>query len=122
MPSSVLPLHRYASDTNICFFIKISVFQRPTDAAFFPETIHPSHRFRSFTAVSLVISSHENEANLKVVPPLLRQDVFYQEKQDGNYIHGYMVNSGFSESVLKWHHTHPEVPLRFSGTAGARVQ
>lgn len=50
---------------------------------------------------------------MTVVPPLLRRDVFRQEAKQGNYIHGYMVNSGFSENVCEWHRSHPETPLRF---------
>lgn len=34
-----------------------------------------------------------------VVPPLLRQDILSCEGTDGDYIHGYMVNAGFSENV-----------------------
>lgn len=86
--------------TNRCSLFFLKLFTRLT-------ALGASQR------LALSFRPMKNEANLKVVPPLLRQDVFYQEKQDGNYIHGYMVNSGFSESVLKWHHTHPEVPLRF---------
>lgn len=48
-----------------------------------------------------------------VVPPLLRADVFRQESSQGDYIHGYMVNSGFSESIMEWHKTHRKTPLRF---------
>ena len=33
--------------------------------------------------------------------------------RDGGYIHGYMLNAGFSQDVLEWHAAHPEVPLRF---------
>lgn len=50
---------------------------------------------------------------LSIIPPLLRQEVFEQEPLEGDYIHGYMVNSGFSEYVCRWHGEHPEVPLRF---------
>ena len=47
------------------------------------------------------------------VPPLLRQEVLDAKPVNGNYIHGYMLNAGFSEDVLKWHAEHPEVELRF---------
>ncbi len=33
--------------------------------------------------------------------------------RDGGYIHGYILNAGFSQDVLEWHAAHPEVPLRF---------
>ena len=38
---------------------------------------------------------------LSIIPPLLRQEVFEQESLEGDYIHGYMVNSGFSEYVCR---------------------
>ena len=31
----------------------------------------------------------------------------------GNYILGYMLNSGFSHDVMHWHYDHPETELRF---------
>lgn len=51
--------------------------------------------------------------NICVVPPLLRQEVFQLETTQGNYIHGYMVNSGFSRSIYEWHNKRPDIPLRF---------
>lgn len=57
-----------------------------------------------------------------VVPPLLRREVVTARPSDGRYIHGYMVNAGFSESVEAWHRQHPEVELHFSATAVATVE
>lgn len=51
--------------------------------------------------------------NIAVVPPLLRREVASIKPQTGDYIHGYMVNSGFSDSVKEFHEAHPEVPLHF---------
>ncbi len=60
--------------------------------------------------------------NIKVVPPLLRPAVLGLRPasgedapsiRDGGYIHGYMLNAGFSRDVMEWHHAHPVVPLRF---------
>lgn len=48
-----------------------------------------------------------------VMPPLLRSEVFEIEPEAGNYIHGYMVNTGYFEEIVKWHRKFPEVPLRF---------
>ena len=50
---------------------------------------------------------------IRVVPPLLRKEVFSLEPKAGDYIHGYMLNSGFAENVLEWHKKRPETPLRF---------
>lgn len=67
---------------------------------------------------------------IKVVPPLLRPEVLSLRRadgtddpavRDGGYIHGYMLNAGFSQDVLEWHSAHPDVPLRFSGTGRTRL-
>jgi hypothetical protein len=55
----------------------------------------------------------DNHQHISVVPPLLRQDVLQQESKPGDYIHGYMLNAGFSENILNWHKKHPDTPLRF---------
>lgn len=48
-----------------------------------------------------------------VVPPLLREEVMAAKPSQGDYIHGYMVNAGFGQSVEQWHREHPKWPLRF---------
>lgn len=51
--------------------------------------------------------------HIKVIPPLLRSDVLVTEPCEGGYIHGYMVNAGFGESVRAWHERHKAVPMHF---------
>ncbi len=53
------------------------------------------------------------DGKLVVVPPLLRQEVLKMEAFEGDYLHGYMVNSGFSEEIIRWHRKHPELLLHF---------
>ena len=59
---------------------------------------------------------------IRVVPPLLRPAVLGLRRasgeddpsvRDGGYVHGYLLNAGFSQDVMDWHHAHPDVPLRF---------
>lgn len=50
---------------------------------------------------------------ISVIPPLLRREILSCESTSGDYIHGYMVNSGFGESVKAWHKQNPEIPLHF---------
>lgn len=50
---------------------------------------------------------------LVVVPPLLRREVIEASPSRGDYLHGYLLNSGFAEEILAWHKRHPEVRLRF---------
>jgi hypothetical protein len=64
-------------------------------------------------ALSFRSMPEDNHQHISVVPPLLRQDVLQQESKPGDYIHGYMLNAGFSENILNWHKKHPDTPLRF---------
>lgn len=68
---------------------------------------------KEYLALSFRSMKDDKSKRIKVVPPLLRRDVFRQEVTNGDYIHGYMVNSGFSECIMRWHKEHPETPLRF---------
>jgi uncharacterized protein (TIGR00661 family) len=53
------------------------------------------------------------EKGIVVVPPLIRREVLEAEPTEGDYLHGYMLNSGFSEEVKAWHQEHPEVKIHF---------
>lgn len=50
---------------------------------------------------------------LIVVPPLLRHEVLDIKPKQGEYLFGYLLNSGFSEEIIDWHKAHPEQELHF---------
>jgi len=50
---------------------------------------------------------------LSVVPPILRKEALNTPRLHGDYITGYILNSGFSESIMQWHTKHPEINLHF---------
>ena len=50
---------------------------------------------------------------LIVVPPLLRHEVLDIKPKQGEYLFGYLLNSGFSEEIIDWHRAHPEQELHF---------
>lgn len=64
-------------------------------------------------ALSFREMADDSDRRIKVVPPILREEVLEKSPSQGNYIHGYMLNSGFSEDVMKWHGEHPDTELRF---------
>ena len=64
-------------------------------------------------ALSFRNMADDDEKHIRVVPPILREAVLQTVPTDGGYIHGYMLNSGFAEDVMKWHEDHPDVELRF---------
>lgn len=64
-------------------------------------------------ALSFYPMENDEERDIVVVPPILRQVVRNTVPQKGNYIHGYMLNSGFADEVKAWHAKHPEVEMHF---------
>lgn len=64
-------------------------------------------------ALSFREMEQDDDQQIVVVPPLIRQEVTAIQPEEGNYIHGYMINSGFADSVKEFHALHPEVPLKF---------
>ena len=52
-------------------------------------------------------------SGIVVVPPLLRRALFDLQPSAGNYLHGYLLNSGFSEEIQEWHRQHPTVAMHF---------
>lgn len=64
-------------------------------------------------ALSFYPMDDDDERDIVVVPPILRQIVRNTVPQKGNYIHGYMLNSGFADEVKAWHAKHPEVEMHF---------
>ena len=72
-----------------------------------------SLRAKKRLALSFKKMSNDPDQNISVVPPLLRPEVTAIHPEKGDYVHGYMLNSGFSVSVEAFHNAHPEIPLQF---------
>ncbi len=64
-------------------------------------------------ALSFYPFPSDKSNKIDVVPPILRSEVLELEPEQGEHIHGYMLNSGFSEDVEAFHKMHPEVPMHF---------
>ena len=64
-------------------------------------------------ALSFSRMADDKKQRIYVVPPLLRKEVLQQTVSEGHYIHGYMVNSGFSSKVKPWHKAYTHIPLFF---------
>ncbi len=89
-----LPHHKYPGAVALDFFTKLT-------------------SVGSVKHLALSFRPMENDGNIVVVPPLLRPEVLSLKPHKGDYILGYMLNSGFAKEVGAWHEEHPEVPLRF---------
>ena len=64
-------------------------------------------------ALSFYPMADDEERDIVVVPPILRKVVREIQPVKGDYIHGYMLNSGFADEVQAWHAQHPEVEMHF---------
>ncbi len=64
-------------------------------------------------ALSFQDMPEDEEQRITVVPPLLRKEITSVQADNGDYIHGYMVNAGFADSVMAFHEQYPDVPLHF---------
>ena len=53
-------------------------------------------------ALSFRRSTVNNYGAISIVPPLLRREIMQLTPSTGNYIHGYMLNSGYAREIAKW--------------------
>lgn len=91
-----LPRERYPDSIGLDFFTRLT-----------------SVNAVKHLALSFRPMETDEKHDIVVVPPVLRKEVLDLKPEKGDYLHGYMLNPGFSEDVLEWHESHPEVPLRF---------
>lgn len=64
-------------------------------------------------ALSFYPMSDDSSRHIVVVPPLLRSEITRLESVKGDYILGYMLNSGYLSEISKWHEYNPEEKLHF---------
>lgn len=71
-------------------------------------------------ALSFRKMPHDLKHKIVVVPPMLRPSVLDKRPvegpskiQDGDYILGYILNTGFAREVMEWHASHKDVKLHF---------
>ncbi len=91
-----LPNYKYPGSRTLDFFTKLTSIGSVKHLALSFRPMDPDY-----------------EHDIIVVPPLLRPEVLSLKPSAGDYIHGYMLNSGFAMDVESWHSEHPEVPLCF---------
>lgn len=69
--------------------------------------------FGASDRLCLSFQPYSPQPGITIVPPLLRKEIKNLVPVDGNYIHGYLLNDGYSHEVIRWHEAHPDVPLYF---------
>ena len=95
-PDYVLPEDRWAELYLLKFFTKITAAK---------------------ASLLLALSTREMpsvpDRRMKVVPPLLRKDVFEIPVKKGNYLHGYMLNDTYADEIIQFQKKHPGIYVRF---------
>jgi len=64
-------------------------------------------------ALSFRIEEHSYFGKIAIVPPLLRRELINMKVKKGNYIHGYMLNSGYVNELITWKELNPAEELHF---------
>jgi uncharacterized protein (TIGR00661 family) len=72
-----------------------------------------SLRAKKYLALSFVSMDDIPKKKLFVVPPLLRKEVLELNPGNENYLLGYMLNAGYSEEIINWHKTRPDITAHF---------
>ena len=62
-------------------------------------------------AISFYPMTNNDERTIKVIPPLLRKEVFSQSVSTNEYLLIYLLNKGYIEEIISWHEKHPEIEL-----------
>ena len=75
-------------------------------------------RFTALNANKILALSFRNERAhndefIQIVPPLLRIEVLNVSCKKGDYIHGYMLNAGFADSLMQWSKNNAQHKLHF---------
>ncbi len=70
-------------------------------------------RTHKILALSFREGKNRQFGKIAIVPPLLRPEVLSKEISKGNYIHGYLLNSGYAGELVSWSERHPKQTLHF---------
>lgn len=62
-------------------------------------------------ALSTYSLPEKKEKKLFVTPPLLRSEIFNQQAGSGDFLLVYLVNSGYMDDVIQWHHANKHIRL-----------
>lgn len=85
-------------------------------------------RFLNFRAdLVLAISMYDlpssGKVKVRVIPPLLRKEIFSLGIERGDFMLAYLVNSGYIEDVIRWHESNPSLKLHcFTDSVKVRTE
>ncbi|GHT38741.1 glycosyl transferase [Bacteroidia bacterium] len=70
---------------------------------------------RSSKLFALAIEQKETVpgSRIAVVPPLLRKEVLECKPENGNFLHGYLLNANYAGEIIAYQKEHPDVQMHF---------
>jgi len=78
---------------------------------YFVNTYITSQNAHLKLALSFREMPNDDTKNIKVVPPLLRQEVLEIEPGKSDYLQAYAVNGGYTKDIIAWHKNHQNVKI-----------
>ncbi len=91
-------------------------FQRPKGQWFYEQAFKINTRLTCLGARELLALSFDKQADeasqrVRVVPPLLRQEVMRMKPVGGDFLLAYVTQPGLNVELQKAHQQHPEIPM-----------
>lgn len=98
------------------YFLQHPAFRFPEKHIIDRFLLNVNTQITALRAVKKLALSFYNQEDIpagkiKVVPPLLRQEVLTLIPYEGDYMLVYMLNHGYAEELTQWHDKHPETIL-----------
>ncbi|QIP17583.1 glycosyl transferase [Spirosoma aureum] len=98
------------------YFAFHSNFQRPKGQWFYRQAFKLNTRLTCFRAHELLALSFDKQADepsqrIRVVPPLLRQEITDMKPSTGDFLLAYVTQPGLKVELMKAHQQHPEVRM-----------
>ncbi|GAB3980410.1 glycosyltransferase family protein [Spirosoma terrae] len=98
------------------YFAFHSNFQRPKRQWFYRQAFKINTRLTCFGAQELLALSFDKQPDepsqrIRVVPPLLRQEITDLKPIDGNFLLAYVTQPGLKVELLKAHQQHPDIQM-----------
>ncbi|MFD2572268.1 glycosyltransferase family protein [Spirosoma soli] len=91
-------------------------FQRPKNQWFYEQAFKINTRLTCLGARELLALSFDKQADapgqgVRVVPPLLRQEVTQMKPTNGDFLLAYVTQPGLNVELLKAHRQHPQIRM-----------
>lgn len=103
-----LYLHPGYTFPDVPDFPRAQAMQRRALKGFARITSWGAHRR---LALSLTPMADAPSRHTRVVPPLLRDELFQQDPRTGDFLLVYILNRGYADAIRRWHTQHPDVAL-----------